>query len=50
MAIKIKLAMPTGTHPWALLALRVALLGVAVAGVTVFGVFWFYYFESTKAS
>jgi penicillin-binding protein 1B len=45
MAIKIKLAMPTGTHPWALLALRVALLGVAVAGVTVFGVFWFYYFK-----
>jgi penicillin-binding protein 1B len=45
MAIKIKLAMPTGTHPWAMLALRVALLGVAVAGVAVFGVFWFYYFK-----
>jgi penicillin-binding protein 1B len=45
MAIKIKLAMPTGTHPWAMLALRVAVLGVAVAGVAVFGVFWFYYFK-----
>jgi penicillin-binding protein 1B len=45
MAIKIKLAMPTGKHPWTMLALRVALLGVAVAALVVAGVFSFYYFK-----
>ncbi len=45
MAIKIKLAKPTGEHPWTMLALRVALLGVAVAALVFAGVFSFYYFK-----
>ncbi|MGB6191319.1 MAG: PBP1A family penicillin-binding protein [Terracidiphilus sp.] len=45
MAIKIKLAMPTGNHPWTMLALRVALLGVAVSALVFAGVFSFYYFK-----
>ena len=45
MALKIKLAMPTGNHPWTMLALRVALVGVGVASVVVVGVFSFYYFK-----
>lgn len=43
MAIKIKLAKPTGQHPWTMLGLRVALLGVAVAALVFAGVFSFYY-------
>jgi penicillin-binding protein 1B len=43
MALKIKLAMPTGSHPWVMLALRVALVAVAVAAVGMVGVCTFYY-------
>ncbi|HEY6489532.1 MAG: PBP1A family penicillin-binding protein [Terracidiphilus sp.] len=45
MALKIKLAMPTGKHPWTMLVLRVALLGVAVAAVAMAGLFSFYYYK-----
>ncbi|HUB30888.1 MAG TPA: PBP1A family penicillin-binding protein [Terracidiphilus sp.] len=45
MALKIKLAMPSGNHPWTMLALRVALLGVAVLTVSMVGVFTFYYYK-----
>ncbi len=45
MAVKIKLAMPTGSNPWIMLALRVALVGVAVAGVLMVGVCSFYYLK-----
>ena len=45
MAVKIILAKPTGAHPWTMLALRVALLGVAVAAVVLIGVCGFYYFK-----
>jgi penicillin-binding protein 1B len=43
MALKIKLAMPTGSHPWVMLALRVALVGVGVAAVSLVGICTFYY-------
>jgi penicillin-binding protein 1B len=45
MGLKIKLAMPSGSHPWMMLALRIALLGVAVVTVAVVGVFTFYYYK-----
>jgi penicillin-binding protein 1B len=45
MAVKIKLAKPTGKHPWAMLAVRVALVGLAVVTIALFGVFGFYYFK-----
>jgi penicillin-binding protein 1B len=45
MAIKIKLAKPTGEHPWTMLALRVALLGIAVAALVMAGICSFYYFK-----
>jgi penicillin-binding protein 1B len=45
MALKIKLAMPTGKHPWLMLALRVALVCVAAAGVLLVGVCTFYYYK-----
>jgi penicillin-binding protein 1B len=43
MALKIKLARPSGKHPWAMLLLRVVLLGIVVAGLAVLGVGGFYY-------
>ena len=45
MVLKIKLAMPSGNYPWMMLALRVALLGVAVMAVAFVGVFTFYYYK-----
>ncbi len=45
MALKIKLAKPTGAHPIATLALRVALVAVVAMGVVFFGIFGFYYFK-----
>jgi penicillin-binding protein 1B len=45
MGLKIKLAMPSGNHPWTMLALRVALLGVGVMAVALVGVFTFYYYK-----
>jgi len=43
MAVKVKLAMPKGNHPWVMLALRVALVGVVVAAVALVGISSFYY-------
>jgi penicillin-binding protein 1B len=45
MALKVKLAMPAGSHPWTMLALRIALIGVAVLAVAIIGVFTFYYYK-----
>jgi penicillin-binding protein 1B len=45
MALKIRLAMPTGKHPWATLLLRVALLTVAAVTLVVFAVGTWYYFK-----
>jgi penicillin-binding protein 1B len=45
MALKIRLALPTGRHPWATLALRVALLTVAAVALVVFAVGGWYYFK-----
>jgi penicillin-binding protein 1B len=45
MALKIKLAKPTGKHPWSTLALRGALVAVVVVGVVALGLFGFYYFK-----
>ncbi len=45
MALKIKLAKPTGAHPITTLALRIALVAVAVLGVAFMGLFGFYYFK-----
>lgn len=45
MALKIKLAMPSGKYPWTMLALRVALVGVGVASVLMVGVCSFYYLK-----
>jgi penicillin-binding protein 1B len=45
MALKVKLAMPTGSYPWTMLTLRIALLGVAVLAVANIGVFTFYYYK-----
>ncbi|HEX4286513.1 MAG TPA: PBP1A family penicillin-binding protein [Terracidiphilus sp.] len=45
MALKIKLAMPTGSHPWVMLALRVALVAVIVLAVSMVGVCTFYYIK-----
>ncbi|MGA9461452.1 MAG: PBP1A family penicillin-binding protein [Terracidiphilus sp.] len=45
MALKIKLAMPSGNHPWMMLALRVALLGVVAMAVAFVGIFTFYYYK-----
>jgi penicillin-binding protein 1B len=43
MALKIKLAKPTGKRPWTMLLLRVALVGTAVVAIATAGVFFFYY-------
>ena len=45
MALKIRLAIPTGRHPWALLALRVALLTVASIALVVLAFGTYYYFS-----
>jgi penicillin-binding protein 1B len=45
MAVKIKLAMPTGEHAWATLAVRVTLVAVAVVALVLTGVTWFYYYR-----
>lgn len=45
MALKIKLAKPTGAHPFVTLGLRIALVAVAVVGVVMIGLFGFYYFK-----
>jgi penicillin-binding protein 1B len=45
MALKVKVAMPTGSHPWTMLALRIALVAVAVVGVLTMGLFAFYYYK-----
>jgi penicillin-binding protein 1B len=45
MALKIRLAQPAGPHPWATLALRVALLAVGAVALAVFLLSGFYYFK-----
>jgi penicillin-binding protein 1B len=45
MALKIRLAKPTGRHPWATLALRVALLTVAICALLFSILFTWYYFK-----
>ncbi len=45
MALKIRLAKPTGTHPWTMLLVRVALISAAALAVAGFAVFNFYYFK-----
>ena len=45
MALKLKLAMPKGKHPWATLLLRVALLAFAAVALIVFAMGTWYYFK-----
>ena len=45
MKLKIRLAMPTGPHPWATLLLRVALITVAAVTLLVFTIGGWYYFK-----
>lgn len=45
MALKVKLAIPTGKNSWRTMALRIALVGIAVAGLAVLSVGGFYYFK-----
>jgi penicillin-binding protein 1B len=45
MALKIRLERPTGPHPWATLALRVAVLSVAAIALVSFVIFSFFYFK-----
>jgi penicillin-binding protein 1B len=45
MALKLKLARPTGKHPWRMMALRIALVCVAVVAVAFAGAFAFYYHQ-----
>jgi penicillin-binding protein 1B len=45
MALKIRLAIPTGRHPWATLLLRVALMTVAAAALLFVVVGSWYYFK-----
>jgi penicillin-binding protein 1B len=45
MALKIRLARPSGKHPWAMLLLRVILLGLIVGGLAVLGIGGFYYIK-----
>ncbi|MGA8729540.1 MAG: PBP1A family penicillin-binding protein [Terracidiphilus sp.] len=45
MALKIRLARPTGNHPWTMLLVRVALVSAAALAVAAFAVFNFYYFK-----
>jgi len=44
MALRIRLALPAGRHPWALLALRAALLAVAAVALVILAVVGYYYF------
>jgi penicillin-binding protein 1B len=44
MALKIRLARPTGRHPWALLALRVALVTVAAVALVVLVAYGYFFF------
>jgi penicillin-binding protein 1B len=43
MALKIRFQMPTGKHPWAMLALRVGLLTIAAGALVFFLVFGYFY-------
>jgi penicillin-binding protein 1B len=45
MKLKVRLATPTGTHPWATLLLRAALITVAAVMLVVFTVGGWYYFK-----
>ena len=45
MALKIRLALPTGRHPWATLLLRVALMTVAAIALLFFADGACYYFK-----
>ena len=45
MAVKIKLAMPAGKHPWMTLLLRTAMLTVAAVVLLVFSMCTWYYFK-----
>lgn len=45
MALKIRLARPTGKHPWRMLLLGVALLCAVVTGLAVLGIGGFYYIK-----
>ena len=45
MALKIRLALPTGRHPWATLLLRVALMTVAAIALLFFAMGSWYYFK-----
>jgi len=45
MALKIRLARPTGRHPWASLALRAALVGCAAVALFVLVVGGYFYFK-----
>jgi len=45
MALKIRLALPTGPHPWATLLLRVALMTVAAVALLFFAMGSWYYFK-----
>ncbi|MFZ0745593.1 MAG: PBP1A family penicillin-binding protein [Terracidiphilus sp.] len=45
MALKIRLARPTGKHPWSMLLLRVALVSCAAVALAGFAVFGFYYIK-----
>jgi len=52
LAVKIKLARPTGKHPWAMLLLRVGLIGIAAIAIAGFAIFSYYYvkYESIVAT
>src|ERR1700680_4734004 len=45
MALKIKFTMPTGTHGWGALALRVVLIAIAAGCITVLSVGGYFYFK-----
>ena len=45
MALKIRLAWPTGQRPWATLVLRVALVAIAACALVFFAVGGWYYFK-----
>jgi len=45
MALKVKLAKPSGRHPWTMAALRIALVGVFVFVLAGAGLFGFYYIK-----
>src|ERR1700739_1884679 len=45
MAVKIKFEAPTGTRAWGALALRIALIAIAICCITVLSVGGYYYFK-----